>query len=999
MTLREKTLVIIGVTLMGLLVVLLVAARQIVYRSFNQLEIEAADENLSRVTEAIAVAEREVRSTASDYAAWDDTCDYIQEPYESYETSNYSWASIQGIYVNTVIYLDREDNPVFMTEYDLSNGMKLQGEPPLLRALQSYPGLLNHTDVSGGQSGLVRTDGGVMLVSAEPIVTSRREGPILGTVLMGRYVDEEEIGRLASVTRLDLRMDVWSDAPAGPEFASAREQLSMTNLRHFDPMSTSSLAAYVLISDFKEDPVLIVRADMPRQIMGLGRSTIFTFIGVMLAGGIMCGLASLLLLERLVLRRMARLSRTVRTIGLRGDLSTRVPEDGADEIGDLAKSINETLEALERAQEALRSVGSRARCILWSADVEQGTDGDLQVSLKMQDERAAQRLLPMDLYGGVSYADSWKSAIHPEDKARVAKAPIDAIRRAETSYEQEYRIRTADDDVQWVGEQVAIEHLGGGRWRLVGVCTEITDRKQAQEELQRARDAALEVAQIKSDFLANMSHEVRTPINGIVGMVDLLKRTELAPEQQEYVQLIRVSADSLMTVINDILDFSKIESGKLRMEAIEFPIRGRVRDLVAIMAVRGEEKGIAVVGQVDDDVPDTLVGDPGRLTQVLMNLVGNAVKFTSEGEVRVVVGVEQADSNIVTLKFAVRDTGIGIPADKLEQIFEPFVQADASTTRRFGGTGLGLAICREIVQLMHGQLAVESVVDEGSTFSFTAEFRRGEGRRPTESGAVEAVSRPLRILLAEDNPINRRVARRLLEQDGHRIFTVEDGLSAVQAIEHERYDLVLMDVHMPRMGGFEALGAIRASERIRGGHIPVIAMTARAMEGDRERCLEAGMDGYIAKPVEPRLLRREIRRVVGDSQTSTGETAPAESAAQDAVLDLDGARERCGGDDLLLAELLDLLRESADNYVARIRLSAQETNWDEMIQVAHTLKGAAANLCAREVAAAARSLEETPPEVLESEHEGLVAQLDLAIERLKGSIDSLLRKKNADIDR
>ena len=484
---------------------------------------------------------------------------------------------------------------------------------------------------------------------------------------------------------------------------------------------------------------------------------------------------------------------------------------------------------------------------------------------------------------------TFRDLTHPDDLGQNLEVVNRVLRGEVDSFTHEKRFIHRSGRYVWVNlTSTVVRDRAGHPKYYVSMLDDITWRKQAEWDLIEAKEAAVSASRMKSAFLANMSHEIRTPMNGIIGMTDLALTTELSGEQREYLDTVRESATTLLSLINGILDLSKVEAGKLEIETLSFDVVAQVRAAVRELTLSAEAKGIGLECLVDAEVPRWVMGDPGRVRQVLVNLVHNAIKYTEEGEVRVEVGARVA-SGMATLKVAVIDTGVGIPERRQRQIFQPFEQAETSSSRLYGGTGLGLAISSRLVQLMGGDIWVDSVVGAGSTFHFTLRCpvatgpeRVSKAPQPIEAeptSAPPATMAPLddmAVLVAEDNPINQRLIERLLQKRNCRVTMVDNGRDAVAAVSRQRFSVVLMDVQMPGMDGLAAARAIRSREGTTGARVPIVALTAYAMQGDREECLAAGMDDYMTKPLSAKALMAML-----DRYARVEETEPASAVVAD----------------------------------------------------------------------------------------------------------------------
>jgi len=629
----------------------------------------------------------------------------------------------------------------------------------------------------------------------------------------------------------------------------------------------------------------------------------------------------------------------------KGDLTERLIIKSDDEIGELASSFNVMVSQLERSKAALLKSDEQHRLLFNNNPLPMFIYSLENLSILEVNEAMVRQYG----YSREEFKEMTISKLLPEEDIPALDQAIAAV---EKSVNKKTELRHQTKDKTMLNVEVNSTTIGYmDKAAIMVVVNDITIKKKAESELLKANKLAEESIKSKEIFLANMSHEIRTPMNAIIGMTELLQRTELNKKQMKYFNAVNISAKHLLIIINDILDISKIESGKLQFETVGFRVDQVFDSLVKSLEYRAVEKSIYLHHKIENEASVMLSGDPVRLKQILLNLLSNALKFTIQGEVVLMCKVLKDSGDKLLLAFTVSDTGIGIPEDKKETIFESFNQVDASTTRKFGGTGLGLSICKNLVMLQGGEIFVESELGKGTTFGFMLMYPKGtEVDLPQEDEEIVDYGSlgQLDVLLVEDHEMNQLMALTVLEQWNCKVDTADNGSIAIEKIKNKNYDIVLMDIQMPVMGGIEATEIIRNEMPDPKSSVPIIAITANALKGDREKYIAAGMNEYISKPFESHVLYRKIANLIKDSngeadhsQQELGKSNTlllAEDVGHPKLYDLNLLKKISNGNDDVVLEMIESFIETVAESLAELDEFSENKEWDRLSATAHRMR-------------------------------------------------------------
>ncbi len=829
-----------------------------VFRTFERLEKVQATRNAERCAAAIRQEVNYLTRTTIDWAQWDDTYQFVEDRNKEYEESNLGPQTFIDCRVSLIAIYNARNHRIWGQAYDLKEEKFLSLWVFVADVLPENHPLVKDLGARRVMSGLMLTDKGILLVASSPILTSKEKGPARGRMIMGRFLDDEEVRLLSERLQFDIKLHSVQNNKLPAELAGVLQKVPSAGEYVVYTEDRKTVRVFSIMDDLWGQPAVLVETWQPREIYAVGQmAKYYTSFAIALVG-LFILFSILVLLRRLVVAPVGTLTENVLMAKKVGSVLAPFDLHRADELGTLSREFDVTIRE-------------------WSA---------------------------------------------------------------------------------------------------------------AKEKAEQANRA-------KTDFLSTISHELRTPLNGIIGLAELMLSTRSHEKQHDRVRMIISESESLIILINELLDTARIEAGKLNIEEVPFDLSGLVEEIISVMSVRARQKGLTLSHEVEADIPHHFIGDPHRIKQVLVNLVGNALKFTDQGFVKVLIRLKEKMDDHVILHFDVTDTGIGIPKEKQGLVFNRFVQVESSTARQYGGTGLGTSIARLLANLMGGEIGVEGAEGKGSTFWFDLPLRLD--RRPESAAAgdthaedQETISQapvPGHILVVEDYETNQQVAISHLQSVGHTVELAANGEDALKAVREKKYDLILMDIQLPGLNGYQITREIRSGSTL-NTQVPILAMTAHVSDDSKQKCREVGMNDVVGKP-----LRRKVFLAVVDQWLQPGRSSPtaerravAEEVAppkNDEPIDLKRAVREFADNAEMVHRMTAIFLENVEQQIVKIRQAVKNGETEVLWREAHAIKGGAANLAAQPLSEAASRLEKEAHGNATIDFTSLVDMLEKEFRRLK----------------
>ncbi|MEW6079902.1 MAG: response regulator [Thermodesulfobacteriota bacterium] len=1110
MSLKKKTFLIIFLAVLVAHLAYLAVFKFIIYKSLVEVENSYASCAMNHFLALVDIEIKHLDKFVHDWSSWDDTYEFVQDRNQKYAAINLTLTTFADQSLNLVHIYDEKSSLVWGKTYRLETEEEIPFDLSKELTAFVFSKLVEQTNPDAYASGIIQTSLGPMLIASHPILNSQNMGPSRGAMVMGRFLTADSIRSLAE--HIGMKIESWPSKNGKiPETVTGcMPLLDDPAAVKVVPASPDAIETYAILKDIDNQPAIFLKASLPRPISQRGIKAYQVSMTHLLITGLLILICVPWLLGRYILTPITRLTEKAVQIGVSSNHSEIPGTERNDEIGALAREMNKMVGRLSNSEERYRILAENARDVIWSFGL------DLKYTYV-----SPSVLLLRGYTAEEAMRQSFEELLAPESAKRareVLERELSQELKGQRhppgwSVTTELEMTRKDGSTVWTEATASIYYDKNGNLKgVMGITRDISERRRAEDRLresnlslERLTVLATEMAaqaqtanEAKSAFLANMSHEIRTPLNGVIAMTDLLLDTDLSPRQRQFAAIVKSSGESLLSLINDILDFSKIEAHKLELEVIDFDLRMVMEDMMEMISAKAKGKGLDLECRIDPEVPSWLQGDPGRLRQIILNLTDNAIKFTGSGKIAIRAALASEDERQVMIRFTVTDTGIGISKERISDLFSPFVQADSSTTRRYGGTGLGLSISKQLTELMGGEIGAESEEGGGSVFWFTSVFRkqpaasiqqmapyhdlkgvkvlavddhepsllqvttfvkswgcrfetssdgksalsllrqavrdkdpfsvaivdfsmpgmngkelgqkikadeelrdtvlilmtsmgqRGDaaelkligfsgyltkpfrkpqlqaclemvlsGKAAGEKGQLvtrhsirESLKKRIRILVVEDNFTNREVALAVLNKLGFQADAVTGGNDALKELRRIPYDLVLMDCQMSDMDGYETTRLIRNRRTgVVNPAVPVIAMTACAMEGDRRKCLEAGMDDYLTKPIQPdKMADRLARWLSGKGQTDPADEVPAVIADKDqaqdqtSIFDADNLLRRMNADKASVRPVIAGFLVDLSRYAAAIKSHLLNGDGSSVQRQAHTIKGAAANV-------------------------------------------------------